>query len=988
MNERRSDDFRNGHDNSRRSAPAFTNSGVKVERIMQEASAAYGRGRWGDAEQLCRVILSRDPARFDALSLLGVIAAQTRRLPEAADLLRCAVASQPRNAAAHNNYANILKELRRTPEALEGYERAIALDPNYAEAYHNRALVLQALGRIENACDSYRQATRLRRDYFEAHLNLAAALSSLGRLDEASDSARQAVRINPQHAGAHYNYGNILQAQGQKPEALASFRMALQLHPGLPEGHYSCGNLLYELGRHEEALSEYDRAISLRPAYADAHCNRGNVLGRLNRAQEALLCYERALELDPKHANAWFNRGNSLKAMGSLEAAEESYRRAVEINSRFADALFGLGTVCKDQARLDEALASFDQALRIRPDFAEAAFNRGLILKEQGRLNEALDAYDRAIALRPEFMDAHNSRGNVLQSLFRFDEAVTSYDRALQIDPASANAWNNRGNALQRLKRMPEALTSYDTALQLLPDYANAWNNRGLAMASLNRPTEALSHYERALWYAPDCVDAYVNRGHALKELRQFDAALKDYERALQLEPDHEWLYGNWLHSRMHLCDWRDWDEGIATLTARLGASRRATPPFPLLALTDTPEAHRRAAEIWVAHLHPENRRLGPLSPNKGSSRIRVGYFSADFRDHPVSLLMAGLLESHDRTQFEIIAFSFGPNLRDAARTRIERAVERFIDVESMSDEAIATLARQLDLDVAVDLGGFTDGSRAGVFALRVAPVQVSYLGYLGTLGAGYMDYIFADSWLIPPEQRENYAEKIAYLPNYQANSSARDDAMTLSRESLGLPATGFVYCCFNASYKITPPTFDSWMRILRHVPDSVLFLLSENPMVMGNLRREAQSRHVAPERLIFGDRVDFSHYLARLRAADLFLDTHPYNAGTTASDALWAGLPVLTCPGQSFAARMGSSILQGIGLPELIAQSREEFEQMAIDFAQNPDRLAQVRAKLATNRITGKMFDGRSAADAVEQAYLQMTARHRAGQPPDHIEA
>jgi predicted O-linked N-acetylglucosamine transferase (SPINDLY family) len=989
MNGRRSDDFIGTSEvGIRPNAASQLNTASVIERAMREAANAYSSGRWSVAEQLANAILARDSARFDALNLLGVIAAQTRRLPEAADLLRRAVKSRPTDAAAHNNYANVLKALQRDDEALKSYDRALKLDPRNAEAHHNRGVVLQGLGHLEEACRSYERATRAQPQYFDAHTNLAGAQMLLGRLSDANDSADRAIRINPRNAIAHYNRGNILQSLGKPAEALAAFRTALQLRAEFPEAHYGCGNVLYGMQRYEEALDEYDRAVDIREAYPEAHCNRGNVLRLLNRTDEALACYERALQIDPKQANAWTNQGNALKSMGKLESAEVSYGNAIAVATDSIDAHFGRGIVLKELGRLEEALGCFDRALQLNPGFAEALFNRGLVCKELGWLDQALNAFDKALMLQPDFVDAHNSRGNTLQSLRRCEEALESYDRALAIDPGCANAWNNRGNALQQLRRFAEALASFDKALQLLPDYSNAWNNRGLALAKLDRPKEAIAHYDRAIWHASDCVDAYVNRGHALKELRSFGAAVLDYERALELQPEYEWLYGNWLYTRMEICDWREWHAHVTELKARIAEDKKCTSPFPVLSLVDEPELQRRATETWVAHIHPEMTLLGPLREGPATERIRVGYFSADFREHPVSTLIVGLLESHDRSRFEVIAFSMSAQ-RDAMRDRIERAVERFVDVTAMSDREIALLARDSALDIAIDLGGFTDGARPGIFALRAAPVQVSYLGYLGTMGGSYMDYIFADDLIIPPEQRANYAEKIAYLPHYQANSPTREmGTAAASRESYGLPASGFVYCCLNACYKITPATFDSWMRILIRVPGSVLLLLSDNPLVQGNLRREAESRDVAPERLVFCGRVDFAEYLSRYRVADLFLDTHPYNAGTTASDALWAGLPVLTYAGTSFASRMASSILSAVGLPELVAESREQYERLAVEIGRDSKRLAGIRARLAESRLSSPLFDSQKAAADVEFAYVRMIERHRAGQPPDHIRA
>jgi predicted O-linked N-acetylglucosamine transferase (SPINDLY family) len=445
-------------------------------------------------------------------------------------------------------------------------------------------------------------------------------------------------------------------------------------------------------------------------------------------------------------------------------------------------------------------------------------------------------------------------------------------------------------------------------------------------------------------------------------------------------------LYGMWLYVKMRLCDWSDFASQVTAVVARIGQGRRTTPPFPMLALVDSLSVQREAAETWVREEHPVSRVLPPIGKRGRHDKIRVGYFSADYRNHPVSLLTAEMFERHDRARFEVNGFSFGPDTQDEMRRRMERAFDRFIDVRGKSDLDTVQLARSMELDIAVDLGGFTEGCRPNLFALRAAPLQVSYLGYLGTLGADYMDYLIADTTIIPPEHQRHYAEKILYLPSYQANAQRVISDKRFSREELGLPPTGFVFCCFNASYKIVPEIFDSWMRILGQVQDSVLFLFAENATAQRNLRREALARGVAADKLIFGKRLPVPEYLARYRTADLFLDTLPYNAGTTASDALWAGLPVLTRRGESFAARVAASLLNAVGLPELIATTPEQYEATAIELASDPARLAEIKDRLHRNRVTMPLFDTEQFTRHLENAYTQIYQRYQADLSPEHI--
>jgi predicted O-linked N-acetylglucosamine transferase (SPINDLY family) len=417
--------------------------------------------------------------------------------------------------------------------------------------------------------------------------------------------------------------------------------------------------------------------------------------------------------------------------------------------------------------------------------------------------------------------------------------------------------------------------------------------------------------------------------------------------------------------------------------------------PFPLLAYIDDPVLHKLAAEIWTRTKCPSSHTLGAIQARSKKTKIRIGYYSADYRNHPVTHLMAGIFELHDKSRFELTAFSFGPDSNDGMRQRVSAAFDRFIDAREMSDSAVARLSRELEIDIAIDLAGFTQNSRTGILAERCAPVQVNYLGYPGTMGAPYVDYIIADKRVVPEASQAFYSEKIAYLPDsYLPTSHQADDVnwqdsgSVYTRAAFGLPDSGFVFCCFNNNYKITPTIFDCWMRLLERVEGSVLWLFEDNPVAAGNLRREAERRGMDKQRLAFAKRVPrLSEHLARYRFADLFLDTLPYNAHTTASDALWAGLPVLTCMGQSFASRVAGGLLKAIELPELVTHTQEEYENRAIELATNPGKLAAIKQKLQANRLTTPLFDSKAFTHNLEAVYTAMYERYHAGLPPEHIE-
>jgi protein O-GlcNAc transferase len=763
---------------------SFDQTRLTLPMAMHRAADAYQHRNWHEAEQLCRSILTARPDFFEALYLLGIITAQTRRANEAAKWLRCAVAAKPADPLAQNLYGDVLKSLGRFQEAVDSYDRALKLKPDFAEAYHNR------------------------------------------------------------------------------------------------------GDALIQLGRPDEALDSYERAVRVRPDYAEAYNNRGVALHALHRFAEAIDSYERAL-------NA-------------------------------------------------------------RVGYAEAHYNRGLALNELGDSEEALRSYERALALDPRYAAAHNNRGVTLQALKRFEEARESYDRALQITPDLVEALHGRGDALQELGRFEEALESYDRALRIKPDVVEAWHGRGDALFALGR----------------------------------LEAARDSYEQGLRVRKDRNGLYGAWLHTKMQLCDWADLDVHIELLLAAIGEEQRWTAPFPLIAITDSVSLQLCIARTW-AHA-PAGAMCPPpkIAKRARHDRIRVGYYSADFHDHATAYLIAELFEQHTHERFELTAFSFGPDRRDEMRQRLSAAFDRFLDVRSRSDTDVASISRDLQIDIAVDLKGFTRHGRHGIFAGRAAPIQVNYLGYPGTMGADYMDYIVADRTVIPEASRRFYAEKVVYLPHsYQVNDRQRPIAnQEFSRAELGLPPTGFIFCCFNNNYKITPDTFSCWMRILRQAAGSVLWLLADNATAADNLRREAAARGVDAGRLIFGRRMPMALHLARHRAADLFIDTLPCGAHTTASDALWAGLPVLAQVGGSFASRVAASLLKALDLPDLITTTQEEYERLAVSLAADPDRLQEIKQRLGRNRPTSPLFDTEVYARDLECAYTQMYERYHTDSAPDHI--
>ena len=612
----------------------------------------------------------------------------------------------------------------------------------------------------------------------------------------------------------------------------------------------------------------------------------------------------------------------------------------------------------------------------------------GVIYAQRKQYTEALKYLNDSLKALPKNSVALSNLGNVYLQLKEYGNALEAYDKSIRLDAKYEEAWSNKGNALHELKRYEEAIACHDKAISLNHHYAEAWSNKGNVLAELKRYEEAIACHDKAISLNPHYAEAWSNKGNVLNELKRYDEAFASHDRALSLKNDIPWIYGDLLHTKMRVCSWPDFEGHLEAITHQVIANKEVITPLPLLSLTDNALLHRKSSEIYVQSKFPAKSVLGPIQKCPGNQKIRVAYYSADFHNHATGHLIAELFELHDKSRFEFIGFSFGPITNDEMRQRLEKSFDQFIEVGHQSDMEIAQLSRELNIDIAVDLKGFTQDSRTSIFAHRAAPIQVSYLGYPGTMGAEYIDYIVADKILIPEEAQQAYSEKIAYLPNsYQVNDRKRlisDQQFT--RQELGLPENGFVFCCFNNNFKILPATFAGWMRILKSVEGSVLWLFQDNAWAVESLKQEAANHGVDPSRLVFAERMPLPEHLARQRQADLFLDTFPYNAHTTTSDALWAGLPVLTLMGNSFASRVAASLLNAIGLPELITHTQEEYESLTIALASNPEKLAALKQKLASNRLTTPLFDTPQFTKDLERAYVQMYERYQADQLPEHL--
>jgi len=818
------------------------------------------------------------------------------------------------------------------------------------KAMAEQAVALHQQGKLEQAEALYLKILEIDPRLFGPRYYLGLMRLQQDRSVEACEYLGQAVSIFPSDLGALMNYGMALRTTGRSGEALTMFDRALRLQPNMAEGHYNRGVALSDLRRFESAVDSYDRALALQPEMIAAMVNRAVALSAMQRLDDAVAGYDRALAMQPGNVIALTQRGLAYRTMGRPLQALADYDRALALDPLYAEACYNRGVALMDLQRGAEALAAFDAVRDFYQNNAEMLNNRGVALWNLKRPAEALESYERALALEPGFAEAWGNRGLALRDLMRFEEALASFDQVARLEPRNAVAFNCRGNVLRDMKNYEGAVESYNRAIELRPDYA----------------------------------EAIVNRGYSRWTLKQHDAGIADVEKALALDPDHPYALGELFHVRMYGADWREFDERKQALEQQLAAGKRVVQPFIFQAIAEKPEDSQACSRIWMADRCPPQP-SAPHEPRKAGDKIRIGYLSGEFRQQATAILMAGLYERHDRDKFEIIALDCGRDDGSEMRARLKKAFDRWIDINPLSDQEAAQRIRDAGIDILVCLNGYFGESRMGVFAQRPAPIQVNYLGFPATLGAPYIDYIIADRVVIPEAEQLFYDEQVVHLPDsYQANDDkGRPIAPTPSRAQAGLPEQGFVFCNFNSAYKLTPSTFDSWMRIMREVPGSVLWLLESRTPYADNLRREAEQRGVAADRLIFAPDLDTDQHLARLQLADLFLDGLPYNAHTTGSDALWAGVPLVTLRGTTFPGRVAASLLTAAGLPELLTENAADFEALAIKLATDATALKSLRDKLARNKQSCALFDTSRFARNIEAAYRTMHARWLAGEKP-----
>jgi protein O-GlcNAc transferase len=689
--------------------------------------------------------------------------------------------------------------------------------------------------------------------------------------------------------------------------------------------------------------------------------------------------------LTPAEVQTNFSNALALHQQGRLDEAEKLYVKILDANPRHDESLHLLGLIEFGRKNYDRGVELISKALEIDPSFKAAQYNLGRCYEDMKQFEKAHDAYARAIELDSKNAEAHLGLSNVSTVLGKHNSALELVNKALELNPNLAGAHANKGMMLSDLGRFHEAMHHYNIASRLDPNNPELLFNRANAWSNLKMNEEALKNHSRAIELKPEFARGYLARAHVLKELKHYERAVRDFDKAFELDPKLTEITSHRLYANADICDWARYDEDVATLQAQAIDPEIVANPFGLLTFSNSRNLQFRGASRYAGQ-YGTARSVDWETKTAKNKKLRIGYFSGDYREHPVAQLVVGVFEHHDRERLEIELFSFGANTGDGAQRRILDACDGYFHLGDMVFKKALEFVRERNLDIAVDLTGYTAFGRPELFAHRIAPAQVSYLGYSATTGAKYMDYIIGDPHLIPTEHEAEYSECIARLPEFfMPNDRSRNSPeKIISRKSMGLPEKAIVFCCFNNINKLNPQVFGLWMNILKRVPGAVLWLIGSHKLIGVNLRKQAEAHGVDPNRLIFAQRVAREDYFARYRCADMFLDTLPYNAHTTACDSLWAGLPVLTQMGETFAARVAGSACITVGIPEMVTHSDQDYEDRAVALANAPEELAEITQRLRMNIATSPLFDIERYTKHLEAAYAHMVERARKGFEPE----
>ena len=743
-----------------------------------------------------------------------------------------------------------------------------------------------------------------------------------------------------------------------------------------------------------------------------------------NQLELATNTLEQACKSFPKEPS-FFNLLAQLSLQNKkLDNGISLLKQSLHINPKQPLVIFDLGIALSLNNELDEAVIFFDQSIELEPKDLKVYIRKAMTLRKSNRLKESIDCYQKIIALKPDYIDAYINKAELLYMIGNLEESLSTYEEIFKIDSSNAILFIRYGNLLSKLGRVDEAISSYRKSIEIEPENSGAYSNLGSIYQKLGDHEEeikclrksieinedyevcinlatsyskikeyklAIKFYDRAINLDSSKTDAFIQKAYFYQSIKEIDNAILLFSKALEIDKNYKYLFGERFYAKNSICDWSNFDEDSNFIKLRLSQRSRIAHPLGVCNNFDGPLIQKEAAKIWADDKFPYDDSLGVIKKYTKNKKIKIGYFSGDFSEHPVGFLIADLLEKHDKSKFELFGFSVTKKIASETRLKIKKSFDEFIDVENCSDKDVALLAREKKIDIAIDLGGYTKSGRPGIFAMRAAPIQITYLGYVGTSGTNYFDYIFSDKFITRKESQQYYTEKIIYLPKcYQPTG----DKIPLSeknftRKSQGLPDTGFVFCCFNSSWKITPTIFKLWIRLLSNIPRSVLWFPGFSALAINNLRNECKKLGMNQERLIFSsiEKYRQDHY-KRIELADLFLDCYPYGGHSTVSDFLRAGVPVITLKGTSIPNMVASSLLFNLSLSELITSSELDYEKLAIKIATNPKFFKEIKSKLISNIENSSVYNTYEYIKSIESGYDQVYDRYHNSFTPDYIEA
>ncbi|KAK8275648.1 hypothetical protein V6Z11_D10G150800 [Gossypium hirsutum] len=918
---------------------------VDDNTLMALAHQNYKAGNYKQALEHSSVVYERNPCRTDNLLLLGAIHYQ----------------------------------LHDYDQCIAKNEEALRIDPHFAECYGNMANAWKEKGNIDTAIQYYLFAIELQPNFADAWSNLASAYMRKGRLNEAAQCCRQALALNPRLVDAHSNLGNLMKIQGFVKEAYNCYLEALRIQPNFAIAWSNLAGLFMEAGDLNRALQYYKEAVRLKPAFFDAYLNLGNVYKALGMPKEAIVCYQRALQVQPDYAMAYGNLASVYFEQRNLDMAILNYRRAIAFDSGFLEAYNNLGNALKDAGKVDEAMQCYRQCLALQPNHPQALTNLGNIYMEWNMLSAAASCYKATLSVTTGLSAPFNNLAIIYKQQGNLADAISCYNEVLRIDPMAADALVNRGNTYKESGRVNEAIHDYIRAINIRPAMAEAHAN---------------------------LASAYKDSGHV-------EAAIKSYKQALVLRPDFPEATCNLLHTLQCVCDWEDREnkflevEGILRRQIKVHAQSAtsvipsvqpfhaiAYPIDPMLALEISRKYAAHSSVVASRYSLPPFNYPAPFPGENGNRRLRVGYVSSDFGNHPLSHLMGSVFGMHNRENVEVFCYALSPNDGTEWRLRIQSEAEHFIDVSSMSSDMIAKMINEDKIQILVNLNGYTKGARNEIFAMQPAPIQISYMGFPGTTGASYIHYLVTDEFVSPLRFSHIYSEKLVHLPHCyfvndykQKNLDVLDPNGLPKRSDYGLPEDKFLFACFNQLYKMDPDIFTTWCNILKRVPNSALWLLRFPAAGEMRLRAYATQQGVQPDQIIFTDVAMKSEHIRRSALADLFLDTPLCNAHTTGTDVLWAGLPMVTLPLEKMATRVAGSLCLATGVgEEMIVSSLKEYEEKAVSLALNRPKLQELSDKLKAARMTCPLFDTARWVRNLERAYFKMWSVYRSGRQPQHI--